>query len=399
MDTSERRAPSGGAGRARDKSRPRGWRLITVLGIPIHVRWSALAMVVLLWVILYQQLSAGGGLGATAMVLAATVTTLGFLASVIVHELAHAVTARRLGIVVEGVSVFYLGGVTRMSSEPDTPEDDFTVAVVGPLINLVLAGALLLVGRALGTDALPGAIMAFLGRLNAVIGVFNLLPGDPLDGGALLRAVAWRVSGDRLRAARLAGRAGMALAYTVLGLGVFGLVSGWLGGVRGGGSGDGGVAGLGTAWVWVILVGLFMLSTARGGLMRTRVRQRLEGLRVTDLTRPTAWHGESHWTVARITADLIRSQSDGLVTESETVVGTFGPAELEDIPSSRWEQLTLGEVMSEVLGSVDEDDTLLDTLARFEGTSESVLAVTRSGIPVGILHGRDVLAHLRHPTP
>lgn len=349
----------------------------------LALRPSTLVTAAILWFALYVQLSPDATrLSATGAILLATGTTIGFFASVVAHELAHAAIARVLGLPVIGVTVFYLGGVTQLAREPDDARDELAIAVAGPLTNLALGAGLVLSAEVLATTTVASVALGFLGEINVAIGVFNLLPGHPLDGGAILRAGLWQLLGDRLRAARITARLGQGLAYLLIGLGVVGLLQ----------AQEGGDPGL----VWLAVVGLFILTAARTGLVQTEVRQRLEGVTVDDVLRASPWTGQMGWTVARVVADVVRSQSYGLVLDTGgRPVGTFGPDELAEVPSGVWDHLTLGETMRHVRGTVDRFLPLADVLPRFEGDPDAILTVTDAGMPVGVLTASDVIARAR----
>ena len=352
--------------------------------MPLTIRPSTLLTFGLVWAVLYAQLSDPVvGLSLLRAVVVTTLTSVAFFVSIIAHELAHAVMARLLDLPVTGVTVFSLGGITRLGDEPAAPVDEYLVAIAGPLTNLLLGGLLLAAGVHLGAHTLTGVLLRFLGDLNAAIGVFNLLPGHPLDGGAMLRAGMWRLTGDRLVASRTVARLGQALAFALVG-----------GGVVGGLTADEVGAGVGP-W-WLAVVGLFMLAAARNGLVQANVRAQLDGLRVADLVRGVGWQGEQGWTVARVVADVAR-RGDGLVLDHDHAVGTFGPDQLATIPSAAWEQTTLGETMQRVAGHAEDDEPLVAVLDRFGRTSGAVLAVTGQGAHVGVLNVRDVVARLRGP--
>lgn len=365
-------------------ARTAGWPLGRAFGVPLRMRPSTLVTAALLWVALYVQLAPPATrLSVAAAVVLCTLTTVGFFASVLAHELSHAALGRLLGLDVRGVTIFYLGGVTELDSEPEEPQVELAIAVAGPLTNLTL-GAVLLAVAGLGGGPVAGVSMRFLGEINVAIGAFNLLPGHPLDGGAILRAGLWRATGDRLRAARTTARAGQGLAYGLIGAGVVGLFRD--------GTGD-------PALVWLAVVGLFILTAARTGLVQAELRQRLSGQTVADVLHPSPWTGEIGWTVARVVADVVRSQTAGLVVDAAgRPVGAFGPDELADIPSSTWDHLTLGETMREVRGSVDQRLPLADVLPRFEGDTTAALAVTDAGGPIGVVTAEQVIARVRRST-
>ncbi len=362
---------------------PRGWRIARVFGVPVQVRGSALVTLTALWLLLHAQLAPG--LTWRSWWLAPTVTTLtcaAFLVSVIAHELAHALVARALRLPVTSVSVLHLGGMTQLGREPDDPRDEALVAVAGPLVNLLLAGGLLLAGTAVGTTTLAGGTLIFLAYVNGTLGVFNLLPGHPLDGGALVRSAAWALTGDASGALRLSGLLGQALGAAMVLAGVLGALPG------GPVPGD-------PAWLWVSAVGAFVAVAARMGVLHAGMRLELAGLRARDLSRAVPFHVPGRAMVGTVVAAVTSSQQPGLVLDGYgDVVGTFGPDEAASVPHGSWAHVTVAETMRPVVGVVDADAELVTVLPHFRRTRDSILAVRHEGRPVAILVASDVLAHL-----
>jgi Zn-dependent protease len=212
----------------------------------------------------------------------AVASVLLFFISLLAHELGHALVARRLGVEILGIDLWFFGGIAKMDREPDTPGDEFKIAVAGPLVSAAVVGicvglGVLMVGwndfldAALlrtGVDVTPGLLLlSWLATINAFVFVFNLLPAFPLDGGRIARAVVWRVTGDRLRATRVAAGLGQALAYVLIGLGLYlALLT------------DAAFSGL-----WMAVLGWFLLQAARGAVAQTVVSERLEGVTVADI--------------------------------------------------------------------------------------------------------------------
>lgn len=350
-----------------------------VAGVDVRIRVSALVTVLVLFVLVLADVAGGATPGPVAVAVALG-TAVGFLASVVLHELAHAVAARALGYGVKDVTIFYLGGITRLEQETEDPTDEVATALAGPLVNLFLGGVLLVVAS--GTVGPAGVMLTFLGELNAVVGVFNLLPAHPLDGGALLRAVLTRVTGDRLLAIRAGARTGQGLGALLVAVGVVGgLVWPTTGGL---------------GLLWLAVIGMFVVGAARLGLAQADVRERLAGVSVGELAAPLAWVGRLDWTVSMVVARVARTQGAGvIVDEAERPVGLLTPDRLASLPTNLWEHLRLSEAMTEVLDSVDDRTPVLAVLPRFAGDREGVMAVTRHGMPVGILSGEAILARMQ----
>jgi Zn-dependent protease len=203
-----------------------------------------------------------------------------FFFSLILHELGHALVARRLGIGISGIDLWFFGGVARMTRDTDSPGTEFKVAAAGPAVTFVIVVicvtlcALISQGAALDavrfaddTHVSPVlALLAFLATINAFLFVFNLVPAFPLDGGRLARAVIWRFTGNRNSATRIAGGIGVAFAYLIIGFGIFLAARGSL------------VDGL-----WFAVIGWFIAQSARSAVAATAFTERLDGITVADI--------------------------------------------------------------------------------------------------------------------
>ena len=194
-------------------------RLGKILGIPLEINVSWLVVFLLLTLVMAQQLGeANLNWPAAQRWLISLLLVLLFFVSVLTHELSHSVLARRQGIPVQGITLFIFGGVSRLSRQPDRPLTEFFVAVVGPATSLLLAAVFGGVWYLLGTpDSALGVVLFLLAWANLLLGGFNLLPGYPLDGGRVLRAAIWGITGSHRRATTVAIRAGQAIGVlTVL---------------------------------------------------------------------------------------------------------------------------------------------------------------------------------------
>jgi Zn-dependent protease len=365
------------------ENQPKGWRMAHVAGVPIHVRASAWAAVAILWIVVHAQLAPVMTWRAWWVApLVTTLTSLAFVASVVVHELAHAMVARALHLPVTSVTVFHLGGVTQLGREPDDPRDEAMIAAAGPLVNLLLGGVLLVAGVLVGARTITGGVLVFVGYLNGTIGVFNLLPGHPLDGGAMVRAGSWALTGDPERSLKFSGRLGQGVGGAMVLGGILGALP-W-----GPVPGD-------VGWLWLAAIGGFVAVAARAGVVRAGVRTRLAGMRARDLSRDAAFEVSGRWSLGRVVTTVARANDVGVVVDEEgEPVGTFGPRELAAVPQARWEETTVAQSMRPLVGAVDGEADLIEVLPRFRRTRESVLAVVTEGQPVATLAASDVLAHL-----
>ena len=222
-------------------------RLGKILGIPIEINASWLVVFLLLTFVLVQEFGeANLDWSVGQMWLVAVLLAVLFFVSVLTHELSHSLLARRKGIPVQGITLFIFGGVSRLTREPSRPLTEFQIAVVGPLTSLVLAAVFGGLWYLLGaSDSTLGVILFLLAWSNLTLGGFNILPGYPLDGGRVLRAVVWGLTGDHRRATSVATRAGQAIGGLTVLIGVaMGVFANPVDGV------------------WIALVGAFLLSVA-----------------------------------------------------------------------------------------------------------------------------------------
>src|SRR6266568_3529871 len=196
-----------------------------IFGIHVGFNWSLLVVAALIaWSLATGILpSAAPGETSSAYWTAGVVSAFVFLASLLAHELAHSVVAVRRGVKVEGITLWLFGGVSRFSSETNSPGSQALITFVGPLTSLVLGVVFYLVAVAIGGGAHPSLVavtLSWLGYINISLGVFNLVPAFPLDGGRLLQSLIWLRTGDRLRATRIAARIGMGFAYLLIAYGL-----------------------------------------------------------------------------------------------------------------------------------------------------------------------------------
>jgi Zn-dependent protease/CBS domain-containing protein len=244
-------------------------RLGTVAGFRIGVHWSVLVILWLFTWSLASTLSATApGHSVPTYWIAGAVGAAVLLASLLAHELTHALVARRAGVPVSDVTLWLFGGVTRLGGEAQTAETEFRIAVSGPVTSLALAGvfaALAVAFRQLGVANIAVGVAWWLSGINVLLGLFNLLPGAPLDGGRVLSAYLWRRHSDKVRGELGATRGGRIVGYLLIGLGLFEFM----------------VASI-VSGVWTVFIGWFLLSAAQSEERRILTRQSLSGVRVVD---------------------------------------------------------------------------------------------------------------------
>ena len=256
-------------------------RLTTIFGIRVgvNVSWFLILFLAIFWL----QDSFGDALDDDQQgFIVAVLTALGFFGSILLHELGHAIAARREGIEVSGIDLFFFGGVMKMSRDTMSPGQEFRIAAAGPLVTLliVVVGGLLCLAL-IGPDTFWAAArldgvditgpfelwLSFLVSANVLLLVFNLVPAFPLDGGRIARAAAWKITGDRGKATRISAYLGQAFAALLIGWGLYILIA------------DGDSFG----GLWAIVLGYLLGSSARAAIAQSAFTERLKGVTVADI--------------------------------------------------------------------------------------------------------------------
>lgn len=262
--------------------------------------------------------------GAPLSVAMAVAGALLFFASVLAHELAHAIEARHRGVDVSGITLFLFGGATETSFDVERPRDEFALTAVGPLTSLVLGAGFGLVATYTAAAGIPVVpeLAGNLGWINVALALFNLLPGAPLDGGRILRSAVWAVTGDRARAIRVASRSGQVLGWLIAGLGAFQLFlapGAFLGGV------------------WLIFIGWFLAGAARSEIVQRRLQEALGEATVGDLVGRLRLPEVTADTDLAEVAELLRERAEDAVavTEDGRTIGVLDLAGVADVPSEQ----------------------------------------------------------------
>jgi Zn-dependent protease/CBS domain-containing protein len=267
-------------------------RLGRVAGIPVAAHWSALVGVALLAVVLASSVlpSLAPGHPRWTYGLAGALAAAALIGSLLAHEAAHAVVARRRGIGVRRITLWLLGGVSELTDQPAEPATEVRIAIAGPGMSLALGASLAaatIVADGVGATDLAVATLFWLATVNVILAVFNLLPGSPLDGGRLVHGLVWRRTGDRGRATRSASTAGAYLGAMLAGVGIVLALNGRLDGL------------------WLALIGWFVAGTAWTEGTTGMVLDRLGGLRAADVMSAPAGNAPGWWTVEAFVEHLL----------------------------------------------------------------------------------------------
>ncbi|MHB1535051.1 MAG: site-2 protease family protein [Acidimicrobiales bacterium] len=366
-------------------------RLGRVRGIPVGLHWSLLAIAGLLATGLARNRLPfdAPGYSSAAYDVAGLVTAVALMGAVLLHELGHAVVARRAGLGVDGITLSWMGGVTRIEGESARPGSELAVSAVGPLVSFAAGGLLALVrliALHAGAGRLLTASLGWLAIINLVLAVFNLFPVAPLDGGRVLHAAIWKATGDRWKASWVTSRAGVGVGALLTAVG------GWLA-LSGRDPLDG---------LFLVIMGWWWLASARNEEQSALVHRALDGVRLADLMRPVA--AAPGWLTVRAFLDGWAAHRPGHVWLLERWGGggfdavVAGDA-LAGVPLSQWDVLRpadLGIPVADVAGGAPGDD-LCKTLVRTGG--RQIILVVAEDHTVGAVLPSDVEAVVRSGHP
>jgi Zn-dependent protease/CBS domain-containing protein len=355
-----------------------GFRLGRLAGIDIVIHWSwFLIFVLLAWSLAEGLFRRDYPNWTTAQIwLAGGATSLLLFGSVLLHEFAHAVMARRQGIPVSSITLFIFGGVSSLTEEPRHPRQEFLIAVVGPVTSFVLAGVFGLVGLALRGSGVGSAAL-YLAFINTLLGLFNLLPGFPLDGGRLLRAVSWARSGSLLRATQIASAGGTVVAFLLMAGGAVAML---LGGFLSG--------------IWFFVIGWFLLSQTRASYRQVVARDVLEGVPVTVALRRDVHPVPPHLSLSTLSDYVLAyNQRCYPVMSGDQLLGLVSLSDLEKYPRSQWRARTVSEAMTpwDRLQVVQPSDDLAKAARLMASTDVHQLPVMEDGRFAGFVLRSDIV--------
>jgi Zn-dependent protease len=348
-----------------------------IAGIPVAAHWSVLGIVALIAVVVArsEMPTLAPGHGPIAYGAAGLTVALLLMISLLAHEVAHALVSRAQGLEVESITLWLLGGTTRLRGDPDRPGPEFRIAVVGPLTSGALAG-LFALGAGLTAGGLVDAVLVELALVNLVLAVFNLLPAAPLDGGRVLAALLWAARGDRWGAGIAAARVGLGLGALLLGLGV---ATGLLVDLSG---------------LWLALVGWFVAAAAADEERRARLGRALDGLPVAAAATPPPVLLAADASPGEITAAIVspagRAAGVLLTGDEGDLVGYLPPEPAPSPRSGDPHVLRRRTVPPSRLTRVGPDDRLAPLLGRLAEPGSRLVVLT-GGTPVGLVSAAEVV--------
>jgi len=355
-----------------------------ILGIPIrlHASWVLIAILVT-WSLAngYFPQENPGWSTATYWVVGGIASLL-FFGSVLLHELGHSVLALREGVPVKSITLFIFGGVAQIGREPPTAGAEFRIAIAGPLTSLGLAALFGGLGALLADYAVLAAPLSYLGSINLLLALFNMIPGFPLDGGRVLRATLWSFGGNLRNATLWATRAGQVVAFLFIGLGALQfLFGGWVNGL------------------WFAFIGWYLYNAARSSYQQAALQDALAGVKARNVALERCAPVSSDLRLDRLVEEhvLLGGERCFFVTESDDTQGVITLDDVKAVTRARREGLTVGEIMKPVNSIVpaDADDDVWSLVQRMGEEGVSEVPVVDNGRFLGLITLESLLNHFR----
>ena len=318
----------------------------------------------------------------------AIITGLLFFVSILLHELSHAAVAKLRGIPVRAITLFALGGVAQIEKDAADAKSEFWMGIIGPITSIAIGLVCLVLASLLGwnfpteSNTPPAAMFMWLGYINIALAIFNLVPGFPLDGGRVLRAVIWWVTGDANRSTRIAAGVGQVVALGFIMMGIWRFFSG---------AGFGGL--------WIAFIGWFLLEAARASGAQVEITERLTGVKVGDVMAQQFPMVDANSNLQTFVQDhlLPTGHRCFVVLEQGTPAGIITPHEVKAIDRARWPYTTVGDVMRslESLRTMSPERPVAEALEMMGREDVNQMPVVQEGKLTGIISRGHILRVLQ----
>lgn len=359
-------------------------RLFKIAGISIDINFSWIIILVLLtWSLAIGWFSVlYPGWSTATYWLVSLISALLLFVSVLLHELAHSLVARMRGISVKSITLFIFGGVSNIEQEPTSPGIEFQIAFVGPLVSLLIGGIAYLLSLPLrGVNSPLTAILSYLAVTNVLLGIFNLIPGFPLDGGRVLRSIIWKATGSLQRATRVATILGQVIAYLFIFWGI------WL--FFGSNVLNG---------IWIGFIGWFLLLSAQSANSQSMLQSMLRGVTVGEVMNPSPITVPANSSLQELVDNyfLPRGLRSALVIQDDQLAGLITLSDIRHVPREQWGQVPVSHVMIPLdrLHVVSPQQNLNDVLPLMVSRDVNQLPVVQNGRLVGVLSRDEIMRYL-----
>jgi len=365
-------------------------KLGRIFGIEIglHLSWFIIALLITLS--LADQFHAFNSNWGEGVIWATAIgTSLLFFAAIIAHELSHAMVAKARRLPVRSITLFALGGVAQIEREAGEASTELFMGLAGPIMSVLIGIVCLALAWALGWTPLgiPRtpllAMLMWLGYINISLAIFNLIPGFPLDGGRVLRGIVWWITGDGVRATRIAARIGQVVAFAFI---ITGIARFFMGAGFGG--------------LWISFIGWFLLDAANASRRQVEVSSHLRGIRAGDLIERECEVVSAHENLQHFVDEhLLRTGNQCfLVRDGHGIEGIITPYEVAATDRARWADMTIDQAMRPLdqLPSVDPDTPITEAIETMDRENANELPVARNGRIEGFITRGGVLRLLQN---
>lgn len=364
----------------------RSIKLFDLFGFRVGIDWSWFLIVILITWSLAASLfpQQYPDLTTSTYWVMGVVGALGLFVSIVLHELGHALVARRHGLNIRGITLFIFGGVAEMTDEPPSAKVEFLVAIGGPIVSILLAAGFYGLergGNALGWAASMIGVLWYLGWINLILVAFNAIPAFPLDGGRVLRSILWAITDNLRWATRLTSRIGAGFGLVLILMGALSVVGGAF------------VAGM-----WWFLIGLFLRGAAHASYRQLLWRQVLRGEKVRDLMKAKPNTVSTDTPVDRFIEDYVYHHHYKMfpAMRNGDLAGCVEVEDLKGLPRDQWDQHTVSEYVHTCSddNTIDENTDASDALRKLGRSNRSRLMVMKDGQLSGIIAMRDLIGYV-----
>lgn len=361
----------------------RGVKLFKILGIQISLNYT--------WFIVFGLVAwslAHGyfpltipGLGAFTYIFVGFISAVLLFLCVLIHELSHSYTSNRLGLDIKEITLFIFGGVAVLTKEPDDPVIELKVALAGPAASVILAAifwVLMQLTNALSIYPIVSAMFEYLAMINIALVIFNMIPGFPLDGGRVLRAIWWKKTGNLQRATQIASRVGKGFAVLLIGFGFFRIfLNDFIGGL------------------WMIFIGMFLQQTADSSYRQLLVKKTLEGIKVRDtMTRNVVTIAEDSTLATVVEKYFFGYHFVGFpVSSNGRIIGMLTLNNVRLVPKEEWDTTLVRDIISKISPDaiLGPEDNAMDALSRMISLDIGRVLVLDGNKLIGIITRRDIM--------
>ncbi len=351
-----------------------------IFGIPFRLDYSWFLIFIFITILLSLSVFPNGypDWSPVSYWMVGIATSLLFFASVLAHELAHSLVGRREGIPAKSITLFFFGGIAHIGKEASHPTSELRMAAAGPLCSIALAGIFYGISLLSSGSEYVAALTGWLAYINGILAIFNMIPGFPLDGGRVLRSIIWLVTGNYMRATRVATMAGYGVSYIfILGGILLLLLLGRLDGL------------------WFIFLGFFLNSAARMTYRQSTLRDSIKGFTAQDVMTRDFPRVPRHLTIRELVNGTLLTTSSQclLITDGERVVGALTMQEVKEVSREYWDLTTSGQAMTPVenLKMVQPSDEALSILERMDEENLELVAVVKEGRLIGMILRDDLI--------